>query len=204
MSTLVNLFPIHLSIKNLKDENLLGSDFDAEIASILNNIAEDRKLETATGDYSTTIRSYDDIINIHSMSKFKSYMRNYMKTAWTDIGYEECSIAIERSWINRFEKGSRLMGHAHGSTEMVMTYYHQVPEGSAEISFFNPFDRQLGMAPFKNKLFTYAPKAGDLLAWPGFLWHEVHVQQIDQPRIAISMHVHQGSYALADRWVRID
>ena len=159
------------------------------------------KYKKELGNY---IKLYDDIINIQSMVKFKSYMRNYMKTAWTNIGYEECGIAIERSWINRFEKGSRLMGHAHGSTEMVMTYYHQVPEGSAEISFFNPFDRQLGMAPFKNKLFTYAPKAGDLLAWPGFLWHEVHVQQIDQPRIAISMHVHQGSYALADRWVRID
>ena len=204
MTTSVNIFPIHLHIKNLKDENLLSTDFDIEINTILNEISEDRKLETATGEYSTTIRNYDDIIKIPSMSKFKSYMRNHMKQAWADIGYEECGIAIERSWINRFQKGSRLAGHAHGSTEMIMTYYHNVTEGAASISFFNPFDRQTGMAPFKNKVFTYTPKAGDLLAWPGFLWHEVTTHQIDQSRVAISMHVHQGSYTLTDRWARID
>lgn len=200
----VNVFPLIIAVNNLKEQDLLGPDFDQEINSILDAVPDDRKLETATGTYSTTLREFNDIMNLKSVERFNNYMRTYMKEAWAAIGYEDCGIAIERSWVNRFHKGSQLQGHAHGSTEMVMTYYHKMPEGSASITFYNPFDRQTGMAPFAQKVFTYSPKEGDILAWPGFLWHEVQEQNVNSERIALSMHVHQGSHTLVDRWRRIN
>lgn len=197
------VFPVNIVKTNIKHLNLVGHDFDLEITEILDNIPSNRKLETANGEYSTTLRQYQDIINLDSLKKFNNYIRSTMMEFWKKIGYEESQIAIERSWINRFSKGSKLHSHAHGSTEMVMTYYHKIPNGSASIRFFNPFDNYTGMAPFINKSFTYSPKEGDLLAWPGFLWHEIDEQSVEGDRIAISMHVHQGSYCLADRWRRV-
>jgi uncharacterized protein (TIGR02466 family) len=196
----IPVFPINIVKTNIKHLNLIDSNFDLEINEILNSIQSNRKLETANGEYSTTLRQYQDIITIDSLRNFNSYIRNNMKQFWRDIGYQEAQIAVERSWINRFSKGSKLYSHAHGSTEMVMTYYYKIPKGSASIKFFNPFDNYTGMAPFREKAFTYTPEEGDLLAWPGFLWHEIDEQAIDEDRIAISMHVHQGSYSITDRW----
>lgn len=200
----IPVFPLRIAHANLKHLNLLGADFDKEINDILDAIPETRKLETATGEYSTTLRQYQDVMTLESVKNFNKYMKTFMKEAWATIGYEECGIAIERSWVNRFTKGSQLRNHAHGSTEMVMTYYHKMPEGSASITFFNPFDNYTGMAPFKEPLFRFTPKEGDILAWPGFLWHEVDEQAVDSERIAISMHVHQGSHMLVNRWRRIN
>lgn len=198
----INLFPVFLYIKNIKEENLLGDDFNKEIKKILSSNTEN--IETASGNYSTTIRGFYDITILDSMSRFKSRMKRLIHEAWEALGYEPSDINIERSWINSFSKGSSLETHSHGSTEMVMTYYHKVPEGSSSIKFYNPFDASTGMAPFKNKVFEYKPKEGDLLAWPGFLWHKVEEQEVHEERIAISMHIHQGSFSLTNRWRRVN
>jgi len=198
-----NVFPVIIAKTKWQDRHLLGEAFDKEINDILNNVPEDRKIDTAKGEYSTTIRQFNDIMNLPSVYPFRKWAESVMKDLWREIGYEDCDIAIERSWINQFFKGSKLGGHAHGSTEMVMTYYHKMPAGSSAITFYNPFEGQTGMAPYRQKLVTIQPEEGDLLAWPGFLWHEVEEQPVDGGRMAISMHVHQGSYALADRWRKI-
>jgi uncharacterized protein (TIGR02466 family) len=201
--TSIPVFPIAIVKTNIKNLNLIGDDFDIEINEILDNVLPNRKLETANGEYSTTLRQYQDIMTLPSLRNFNDYIRDTMQQFWTNIGYTPAQIAVERSWINRFSKGSKLHSHAHGSTEMVMTYYHKIPQGSAAIKFFNPFENYTGMAPFKEKSFTYIPEEGDLLAWPGFLWHEIDEQAVNEDRIAISMNVHQGSYCLTDRWRRV-
>lgn len=199
MITSQTVFPIKIASTHAP-KGLLGEDFDIELQEILSKVPNNRKLASGTGEVISTLRVLTDVMMLPSVKKFNEWTKTIIPSLWEEIGFAPSELAVERSWINRFNKGSRLRAHAHGSTEMVMTYYHKVPAGSSTITFFNPFDLSTGMAPFKDKSLTFTPEEGLLLAWPGFLWHEVNENEVDDGRIAISMHVHQGSYTLADRW----
>ncbi len=197
------VFPIKIaSIHAPKD--LLGEDFDKEIDEILSAIPEERRIPAARGKHLSTIRTMSDVMTLPSVNNFNKWVKEVIPSLWEEIGYAPAELAVERSWINQFSRGSLLRAHAHGSTEMVMTYYHKIPPGSGSITFYNPFDASTGMAPFKQKSLTISPEEGLLLAWPGFLWHEVHETSVEDKRMAISMHVHQGSYTLTDRWRESD
>jgi uncharacterized protein (TIGR02466 family) len=204
MITSQTVFPIKIASTFWEDKHLLGEDFLKEITDIFESVPDNRKLETAAGDHDTTLRVLPDIINLESMKPLKFWLKNIVYKMWEEIGYAPTALAIERSWINQFKQGSRLRSHAHSSTEMVMTYYHKVPPGSSSITLYNPFELSTGMAPYEQKSITIYPQEGQLLAWPGFMWHEVNEQTIEDTRIAISMHVHQASYYLADRWRLVD
>lgn len=193
------VFPIKIA-STYAPENLIGDDFDVELQQIFSKIEENRKVPAASGENLSTIRIMSDVMHLNSLKSFHNWLKSVIPSLWEEIGYEPSELSLERSWINQFMEGSRLHAHAHGSTEMVLTYYHKIPVGSSSITFYNPFDMSTGMAPFKQKMLTIQPEERLLLAWPGFLWHEVNENKVDDDRIAISMHVHQGSFTLADRW----
>lgn len=197
------VFPIKIA-STFAPKGILGEDFDKEIDEILNSMPEERRIPAARGEHLSTIRTMSDVLTLPSTKNFNQWVKEIIPSLWEEVGYAPADLAVERSWINQFSQGSLLRAHAHGSTEMVMTYYHRIPEGSGSITFYNPFDVSTGMAPFKQKTLTIKPEEGLLLAWPGFLWHEVHETSVNKKRMAISMHVHQGSYTLADRWRETD
>lgn len=197
-----DIFPVTIAHTNWADKHLLGDDFDIEVAHYLNqSVSDARKLQPTI---ESTFRFTNDVMGMESVKPFRYWMESIMDDLWAGIGYEPAEIAIERSWINRVPKGAHLFGHAHGSTEMVCTYYHKAPTGSAKLILHNPFEMQSGMSPYANKTIEIQPKDGDLYAWPGYLWHSVETHETDEPRIAISMHVHQGSYTLSNRWVKAE
>jgi hypothetical protein len=193
------VFPVKIA-STYAPAGLLTETFDEEIHQIVSPISKNLNLPSATGENISTIRVMPDIMTLPSVKKFSSWIKKVIPQLWEEIGYEPAELAVERSWVNQFKQGSILKAHGHGSTEMVMTYYHKIPAGSSSITFYNPFEVSTGMAPFSEKSFTIQPEEGLLLAWPGFLWHQVNENKVDDTRIAISMHVHQGSFTLADRW----
>lgn len=193
-----NIFPVTIAKTVWQDSHLLGEEFDNAIDQVLSQQRDPQKLQPTI---ESTFRMTNDVFEWEITRPLKYWVQSVMKDLWESIGYEPADIAVERSWINRVPKGAFLSGHAHGSTEMVATYYHKAPPGSAKLVLYNPFE-QTGMSPYKQKEYVIEPKSGELYAWPGYLWHRVEPHELSDPRIAISMHIHQGSFTVADRWTR--
>ena len=198
-----DIFPVTYAKTTWSDSHMLGQQFDQELDQILDLVPNNKKLETLVGEYNTTLRVTNDIMQMESAKPFRYWIESTMQELWQAIGYEECQIAVERSWINKMGHGSSLKPHAHGSTEMVATYYHKAPPGSGKLVLYNPYELQTGMAPYARKSVVIEPKAGELYAWPGYLWHSVETHEAVEPRIAISMHIHQGSHTLTNRWIKV-
>jgi uncharacterized protein (TIGR02466 family) len=104
--------------------------------------------------------------------------------------------------INRFGDYHNLHNHPH--SWLSGTYYVRVPPGERPegtrsdldpnaISFFDPRPQANMLSirgdPQVDPEHRLLPKAGELLLWPGFLHHLVHVNLSRQARISVSFNV---------------
>ena len=104
--------------------------------------------------------------------------------------------------LNRFGDYHNLHNHPHSWASG--TYYVQVPEDSAvpagrsdrdpnAISFYDPRPQANMLAirndPQVDPEHRIVPDAGDILIWPAFLHHMVHVNLSDTPRISVSFNI---------------
>jgi uncharacterized protein (TIGR02466 family) len=104
--------------------------------------------------------------------------------------------------VNRFGDYHNLHNHPH--SWLSGTYYVQVPQTAGgrrgrsdlnpnAISFYDPRP-QANMTAIRNDPqvdpeHRLVPKAGEVLIWPAFLHHMVHVNLSETPRISISFNV---------------
>jgi uncharacterized protein (TIGR02466 family) len=104
--------------------------------------------------------------------------------------------------VNRFGDYHNLHNHPH--SWLSGTYYVSVPEDDAPlhgrsdrnpnaISFFDPRPQANMLAirgdPQVDPEYRVRPRAGDLLVWPAFLHHLVHVNLSEAVRISVSFNV---------------
>jgi uncharacterized protein (TIGR02466 family) len=104
--------------------------------------------------------------------------------------------------INRFGDYHNLHNHPH--SWLSGTYYVRVPSGEAPsggrsdrdpnaISFFDPRPQANMLAirgdPQVDPEHRLLPKAGEVLLWPAFLHHLVHVNLSQEARISVSFNV---------------
>ena len=104
--------------------------------------------------------------------------------------------------LNRFGDYHNLHNHPH--SWLSGTYYVQVPGDDAAapgrsdrdpnaISFYDPRPQANMMAirndPQVDPEHRIVPEAGDILVWPAFLHHMVHVNLSQTPRISVSFNV---------------
>jgi uncharacterized protein (TIGR02466 family) len=104
--------------------------------------------------------------------------------------------------VNRFGDYHNLHNHPHSWASG--TYYVRVPSGEAPaegrsdrnpnaISFFDPRPQANMLAirgdPQVDPEHRLLPQAGEMLLWPAFLHHMVHVNLAQEARISISFNV---------------
>ncbi|MDH3667590.1 MAG: TIGR02466 family protein [Paracoccaceae bacterium] len=104
--------------------------------------------------------------------------------------------------LNRFGDYHNLHNHPH--SWLSGTYYVQMPGGTAReggrsdrdpnaISFFDPRPQANMLAikgdPQVDPEHRLLPRPGEVLIWPAFLHHAVHVNLSQEPRISISFNV---------------
>lgn len=104
--------------------------------------------------------------------------------------------------VNRFGDYHNLHNHPH--SWLSGTYYVKVPQGDAAvpgrsdrdpnaISFYDPRPQANMLAirndPQVDPEHRILPKAGDILIWPAFLHHMVHVNLSQDTRISVSFNV---------------
>jgi uncharacterized protein (TIGR02466 family) len=109
-----------------------------------------------------------------------------------------------QGWPNVNFKGDYHNLHNHPHSWLSGTYYLHVPSqekaetyredlNPAEISFFDP-RASANMTAIRNDgqfdpEYRRQPNAGELFLWPSFLYHFVHPNLVDEPRLSISFNV---------------
>jgi hypothetical protein len=93
-----------------------------------------------------------------------------------DIQMQEKGYCFSRSWFNINSTGNSNNWHHHGEHPFVGVLYISVPENSGDIEF-----RKNGTS------YSYAPKAGDFVAFPGTLEHRVLENKSLDNRISLAI-----------------
>ncbi|HSF96292.1 MAG TPA: TIGR02466 family protein [Thermohalobaculum sp.] len=161
----------------------------------------DAKAADMTADYLAT----DFLAHPHPAigwlkSCFERAVLDYARHAGIDY---KLDFSIQ-AWpnVNRFGDYHNLHNHPH--SWLSGTYYVRVPPGARPegtrsdldpnaISFFDPRPQANMLAirgdPQVDPEHRILPSAGELLLWPAFLHHLVHVNLADQARISVSFNV---------------
>ncbi len=163
-------------------ESLEKFDIYKTIVSIPDNMVESiynlKKLDEGTsktnygGWHSKTFTPYKDYYN----GRYK-WTQEFIEQLLTIVRTKWASTEFNRAWFNLAYKGGTNRWHNHGEHPIVGVVYIQLPPGSSDIEFEQDSEK-----------FTYSPKEGDFLVFPGSLQHRVlsHGSSIDRISMAVN------------------
>lgn len=158
-----------------------------------------------------TVELFDELKNL-ILSEAKLYILNRAKelqdlNASTSIyamqeKLDRVGLVIPNLWFNVNPYGGYQGRHHHASNLLGGTYYVQCPQNSGKISFSNPvpFAYYKGQTPIHEHLtlndFSFEPREGTLLLWPGWADHEISVNNNkEENRMTISFGINWGDNA---------
>lgn len=101
-------------------------------------------------------------------------------------------LKITKMWFNVITPFGHQGKHHHNECVIAGTYYVRMPKNSGAISFENPnpWAYHMGQSCMNDTLVLdehgIEPNSGDLILWPGWMSHSVHMNQSNDNRISIS------------------
>ncbi len=124
------------------------------------------------GWHSKTFTPYKDYYN----GRYK-WTKEFIEHIVDIVNYKWPNTKFNRAWFNMSFEGGTNRWHDHGDHPIVGVFYIQVPEGSSCIEFEKD-----------GETFSYYPKVGDFLVFPGKLNHRVlsHNSKTDRISMAIN------------------
>ena len=201
------LFPINILRVKYPDAHLLNADQDIDKFFKEHRDSMDVKEFVGSVESSLFVKNYHDV-DLQSFAPLKDWILTIKNQLWSALGFKNSLLTIERSWINRSTKSdtdvpTHLWPHVHGSTDMVCTYYYKYPKNAAPIRFHNPVEVQIGMTPMETTSIAVYPEEGELLVWPGWMWHSVDTHDVPEDRVVVGFNINQQSYSINNKWVKI-
>ena len=189
------LFPtpvFHFRVENYQELNI---ELENYILNLKKKDEKGQKKSNAGGWHSHNF----DLTNDNMAKKFaKIFEKFYKKVIIDEMGwkYNSDRVKIEGMWSIINKKGSFNIQHNHPNAYLSSAYYVKHPEKSGSIKFFDPREQKSIRYPKIKKYgelsaatVEIAPKEGDLLIFPSYLYHAVTENLSEQDRIIISFNV---------------
>ena len=189
------LFPtpvFHFRVENYQELNI---ELENYILNLKKKDEKGQKKSNAGGWHSHNF----DLTNDNTAKKFaKIFEKFYKKVIISEMGwkYNSDKVKIEGMWSIINKKGSFNIQHNHPNAYLSSAYYVKHPEKSGSIKFFDPREQKSIRYPKIKKYgelsaatVEIAPKEGDLLIFPSYLYHAVAENLSEQDRIIISFNV---------------
>lgn len=126
-----------------------------------------------------------------SFSEYIGFVNETIDKIWEISGFADLQRYITSSHMNRYTEGYALREHAHPGVDLVVTGYIKKPTGSGNIEVRNPLEYQWHTLPINGhpdeSWRTIPIEEGDVLIFPGWLYHRTQKSETNDPRITISM-----------------
>jgi uncharacterized protein (TIGR02466 family) len=156
--------------------------------------SKDISSDLEVGDSISTVVLNHNPFGWEEFAYFKEWLNPRLKEAvrqW-DINYPRYDIT--GSWINRHYKSGKTLTHSHRATEIVVVYYLQVPENSGRLLVKDPMEYHWNSSISINRGqrdisggYPIDVSAGDVLFFPGWLYHSTEESTADEPRYIMSI-----------------
>jgi uncharacterized protein (TIGR02466 family) len=105
---------------------------------------------------------------------------------------------VKSIWMSRMNKGASHSRHVHGDAHLCGTLYVDAPENAASIRFHSPVSTVIKFCPmpvsadgnpYTSLYVDHSPSPGKLVLWPGWLEHEVLLNEVEGNRDSISFNI---------------
>jgi len=181
-------------------DNFTDVDFDAVIKrfkSIQHYIIADINSPLEHGGTSSV--AYSRISNDkphmwEELKPFETWLHGgVLDTALTKWRINGVAYGATDSWINEHPTGAWTSEHNHRGANFSLAYYLHVPENGGNIMFRDPMEYHWGNANGTqdrgvDEIWYPAPvKTGDLVLFPGWLYHKTEKNNSLHPRYVLSM-----------------
>ena len=151
--------------------------FANRILPAIESILDDETNLTNAWNYKNT---YDPKESLQ-LNELKDYIIKIAKNFLNDQGYDSEPLNLEpQIFASQMYEGDRHGRHCHPGSLLSGVYYLKVPEGSAEIMFYDPRPaKDILNIPRKESTevnrtdIKIQPKQGTLLIWESWIHHEV-------------------------------
>lgn len=180
-----NIFPIEVYV---------GSNFNPNLDK---DIIEDLELSKARENGRSISNrggfQSNGIINGDLNEKLKNLVLKHISNYLENGKY---GIEMLHGWINENNKGDFNVMHSHPGTDISAVYYVTLPKNEKNfIRFYRPGLDLFLYNEFNHKLkhssnttyFDLEVKENNLIIFPGFLFHEVPINNTDEKRITVAM-----------------
>ena len=182
----------HFRVENYQE---LNKELENYILNLKKKDEKGQKKSNAGGWHSHNFNLTNDITAKKIAKIFEKF---YKKVIINEMGwkYDSNRVNIEGMWSIINKKGSFNIQHNHPNAYLSSAYYVRHPEKSGSIKFFDPREQKSIRYPKIKKYgelsaatVEIAPKEGDLLIFPSYLYHAVTENLSEQDRIIISFNV---------------
>ncbi|WP_172380789.1 2OG-Fe(II) oxygenase family protein [Vibrio sp. Vb339] len=185
MSNVYSIFPT-----TIYHNNLAVSAVEKEAKNYILDQMKDCNVSTA-------FTTYNDNDQLQLLLPFKDLVPKLVEclSEYTKlIGYKNISnLKITSMWGSVQLLGGYHGKHIHANSHVSGTYYIDIPDNSAPITFYDPKESHRMMDslgdesnPRFARTCTVFPKKGDIVLFPGWLQHKVEPHTNDVPRVTIS------------------
>jgi hypothetical protein len=115
----------------------------------------------------------------------------YLTTVGIDAHYWARELAVINSWATLTQRGESALVHDHGNTDISGVYYIQTTGDDGDIWFKTPNEIMSHSYLFQHipNSQSVRPAVGQLILWPGYMWHGTHINQTDHERISVSFNI---------------
>jgi len=190
-------FPTPIYIDHLEGEELAAAQ--AELMAMFQaqrlGMARRNSLNESGTHQLTDPNFRCNVLEQYACGQFRhSLMRrvhSYLTQLGIDAAYWASELAVVNSWATLTERGESAYVHDHGNTDISGVYYIQTTGEDGDIWFKTPNEVQSHSYLFQHipNSQSVKPHVGQLILWPGYMWHGTHINRTDHPRVSVSFNI---------------
>ena len=184
----VDLFPTPIYIKKFETEKL--SILNEEIDNKLSD-----EIFYTRNDFGNTHYLSNDfsecIISKLNLTKFKNELDLCIRDYCNKLSFN-CTEYKTESWFTLFRKGNYGHAHDHGGANISGVYYYKTNGEDGNLKFYSPVVQASSsdcFAKYSASKEIIQPEIGMLVLFPGYLMHEISINNTDNVRISLSFNI---------------
>lgn len=106
------------------------------------------------------------------------YITEHMRQVFTVLKHE--NPVYQNFWFTQYKKNHTFGKHQHRQSSWVSIYYLELPNNTPVTNFINVFN---------NDVFIPNIREGDIITFPGFIWHWSPINNINKTKTVVSFNV---------------
>jgi uncharacterized protein (TIGR02466 family) len=132
-----------------------------------------------------------NVLKQYNCTAFTDVLTRSIRDYLTSLGTAQVEYSIINSWCTLTRQGEYAKLHDHSTADLSGVYYLKTTGHDGHLYFTNPHSELSHSWAFRDtpKIMGVEPVQGQLMLWPGFLWHGTGKNTTNRDRVSISFNI---------------